>query len=189
LATPSLESSKNAGYEEFIEHYSKNRDRLFAYIYALVPHQADAEDVFQRSSLLLWSKFSDFDRGRPFLPWACSIAHYEVRNFLRSVRRDRLHFDEELVEQIAELRTRKLVEGENRLDALRLCMERLKKVDKTRSNGLMETIPRLRSLQSLAALQCKHSTTVSVLHAANYWAALSCGSNNLESLHESQKTR
>ena len=130
LAAPNSENTSNATYEEFIEHYSKSRDRLFAYIYALVPHQADAEDVFQRSSLLLWSKFSDFDRHRPFLPWACSLAHYEVRNFLRSVRRDRLHFDEELVEQIAELRTRKATEGENRLEALRLCMERLKAADK-----------------------------------------------------------
>lgn len=130
LAAPNSESTSNAAYEEFIEHYSKSRDRLFAYIYALVPHQADAEDVFQRSSLLLWSKFSGFDRGRPFLPWACSIAHYEVRNFLRTMRRDRLHFDEELVEQIAELRTRKRTESENRLDALRLCIERLKAGDK-----------------------------------------------------------
>ena len=130
MAASNSESTSNTAYGEFIEHYSKDRDRLFAYIYALVPHQADAEDVFQRTSLLLWSKFSDFDRVRPFLPWACSIAHYEVRNFLRSVRRDRLHFDEELVEQIAVLRTAKLTAGENRLDALRLCMERLKAGDK-----------------------------------------------------------
>ena len=129
LATKS-EQTDDATYEAFIEHFSKSRERLFAYIYALVPHQADAEDVFQRTSLLLWSKFSGFDCSRPFLPWACSIAHYEVRNFLRSVRRDRLHFDEDLVEQIAELRTRKPIDGEYRLDALRLCLARLKSADR-----------------------------------------------------------
>ena len=130
LDSRKLDGTSDTAYEEFIEHYSKDRDRLFAYIYALVPHQADAEDVFQRSSLIIWSKFSDFDRGRPFLPWACSIAHYEVRNFLRSVRRDRLYFDEVLVEQIAVLRSRKLTLGETRLDALRLCMERMNLVEK-----------------------------------------------------------
>ncbi len=130
LESPNSKRFENAKYEEFIQLFSRTRHRIFAYIFALVPHQADAEDVFQRSSLILWNKFSDFDRERPFLPWACSIAHYEVRNFLRSARRDRLYFDEELVEQIAVARTSKAVESENRLDALRLCMERLKTTER-----------------------------------------------------------
>ena len=130
MESPKSNCSDSDPYEQFLEHYSRSRDRIFAYIYALIPHQADAEDVFQRSSLLLWNKFSDFDRERPFLPWACSLAHYEVRNFLRSAKRDRLYFDEELVEQIAEARNTQPVDKDNRLDALRLCMERLKTVER-----------------------------------------------------------
>jgi len=117
-------------YAEFLDLYTKNRDRIFRYIYALLPHQADAEDVFQRCSLLLWKNFSEYDRERPFSPWACSHAHYEVLNFLRSVRRDRLQFDEELVEKIAEARTRTSTESDVRLDALRRCLALLKSSDR-----------------------------------------------------------
>ncbi len=113
-------------YETFLECYLRDRDRFFGYIYALLPHQADAEDVFQRSSLLLWKKFSDYDCERPFLPWACSIAHYEVRNFLRSVQRDRLQFDEELVTQLARTREETSPQYDTRLDSLRACMQSLK---------------------------------------------------------------
>jgi RNA polymerase sigma-70 factor len=117
-------------YEEFLEHYSRDRERFFAYIYALLPHQADAEDVFQRSSLLLWKKFPEYDRERPFLPWACSIAHYEVKNFLRSVRRDRLQFDESLVDQLADMRLKQTADSDFRLESLRLCLKSLKSVER-----------------------------------------------------------
>ena len=49
---------------------------------ALLPNEQDAQDVFQRTSLVLWQKFDQFDSDRDFLPWACGVAHYEVRNFL-----------------------------------------------------------------------------------------------------------
>ncbi len=121
---------QTVAYERFLELYSRDRDRLFGYIYALLPHQADAEDVFQRSSLLLWNKFSVYDPARPFLPWACSIAHYEVRNFIRSVNRDRLQFDEDLIEQLADSRMQRCDDGDERLEALRRCLQMLKQVER-----------------------------------------------------------
>lgn len=117
-------------YESFLEHYSRDRQRVFAYIYSLLPHQADAEDVFQRASLVLWKKFADYDFSRPFLPWACSIAHYEVKNFLRSVRRDRLQFDEELVEQLADTRMTESHPSDRRLELLRKCLKSLKDAER-----------------------------------------------------------
>ncbi len=117
-------------YEQFLALYSRDRDRLFGYIYALLPHQADAEDVFQRSSLLLWNKFSLYDPERPFLPWACSLAHYEVRNFVRSANRDRLQFDEELIEKLADAKTHQVDQGDERLDALRMCLKSIKQVER-----------------------------------------------------------
>lgn len=124
------ESRQDADYEHFLEHFSRDRDRLFGYIYALLPHKADAEDVFQRSSLLLWKKFSDYDPSRPFLPWACTIAHYEVKNFIRSVHRDRLQFDADLINKLAETRGASTTKPDRRLEALRRCLQGIKSVER-----------------------------------------------------------
>src|SRR5262245_4341876 len=113
-ATPSndLNDSANdlagdARYEEFLTLFAQPRERIFAFIYSLVPNFADAEDAFQRCSLSLWRKFDTFDRQRSFLAWSCGVAANEVRNALRTRRRDRLRFDDELVGLLAEARPAK----------------------------------------------------------------------------------
>ena len=117
-------------YEEFLRVFARDREQIFAYVFSLLPHRADAEDVFQRCSLLLWRKFGDFDRNREFLPWACGVAFYEVRNFLRSAERDRLQFSPELIEQLAECRPESLGRAGDRLAALKECLEQLRGADR-----------------------------------------------------------
>lgn len=116
-------------YEQFLRLFSQDRDRIFASIHSLLPHRADAEDVFQRCSILLWRKFDEFDPDRSFLSWACGVAFYEVKNFVRTAARDRLQFDAELMEQIADRRLTSLHQLDARLDALRGCLARLKVAD------------------------------------------------------------
>lgn len=119
------EATSAQRYEEFLELFSRERDRLYAYVYSLVPHAADAEDVFQKCSVVLWRKFGEFDRRRSFLAWACGVASYEVRNFLRVAGRDRLRFDDELVRKLAAERLESLERHEARLAALRTCLRQL----------------------------------------------------------------
>jgi RNA polymerase sigma-70 factor (ECF subfamily) len=117
-------------YEEFLELFARDRERIYAYIFSLLPHHADAEDVFQRCSILLWRKIEQFDRSGDFLAWACGVAFYEVCNFLRVAHRDRLQFDIELVGQLAERRRETLGRDEERQVALRRCLERLQAGDR-----------------------------------------------------------
>lgn len=90
-----------ARYEEFVERYSQHHGRLLAYVFRLLPHRQDAEDVLQRTSIALWRKYAQFDPSGDFLAWACTVAHFEVRNFLRTAARDRLRFGDALIEQLA----------------------------------------------------------------------------------------
>lgn len=112
-------------YEVFLVHFTRDRERLAAYLYSLLPNQADAEDVFQRCSLLLWRKFSEFDPDRNFLSWACGIGFNEVRNFLRSAQRNRLHFNSELMSQISDRRLHGVNRSVDLLPVLRHCLEAL----------------------------------------------------------------
>ncbi|RCS46389.1 RNA polymerase subunit sigma-70 [Bremerella cremea] len=119
------DTSQDQRYADFLTYYSGNCDRLHAYIYSLLPHHADADDVFQRCSLLLWKKFETFDQGRDFLSWACGVAFYEVKNFLRTANRDRLQFSETLLDLLAEKRGEDLSSVPDHLAALRLCVKTL----------------------------------------------------------------
>jgi RNA polymerase sigma-70 factor, ECF subfamily len=91
-------------YERFVQLFARIHDDLFAYIFTLLPHWSDAEDVFQQTSLVLWRKFGQFEPESNFLAWACRVALFEVRNFQRVASRNRLRFGDALLEQLAEER-------------------------------------------------------------------------------------
>ncbi|MCO8120850.1 sigma-70 family RNA polymerase sigma factor [Stieleria sp. TO1_6] len=117
-------------YAEFLTLFLADRDRLFGYIRAMLPNHCDAEDVFQRCSLLAWDKFDQYDRERPFFPWASGIAYYEVRNFVRLAARDRLQFDADLIETIATARSQQLQRETGRDEALQACLLGLRAKDR-----------------------------------------------------------
>ena len=111
--------------ERFVAEFARHRDRLFAYVYSLVPRREDAEDVFQRTSVVLWQKVQTWEAGVDFLSWACGVAFYEVRNFLRVSGRDRLRFGDALLERLAEERAAGLASRDERLAGLEDCLRRL----------------------------------------------------------------
>jgi RNA polymerase sigma-70 factor len=117
-------------YERFLQLFAANRDRLFAYVYSLLPHHADAEDVFQRCSVLMWRKFDQFEPDGSFMAWGCGVAFYEVKNFLRSANRNRLQFDADLVSQLAVQRMEKTPELSRKAEALSECVHGLKSSDR-----------------------------------------------------------
>jgi RNA polymerase sigma-70 factor (ECF subfamily) len=115
----------NSPSEDFVRNFAAHRDRLYAYIRTLLPRRADAEDVFQRCSVVLWRKFDGRERNAPFLSWACGVAFYEVRNFLRVSSRDRLRFGDALLETLARERAAAMDRRDARAAALEQCLETL----------------------------------------------------------------
>ena len=126
----SLPQSQPRQYEEFLEFFTRDRERLFRYIFSLVPNHADAEDIFQRCSLLLWRKFPEFDVDRSFLSWACGVALNEVRNFLRTVDRKRLTFDSDLLSQLSKSRLGEFEFSGDVLAHLSSCLDALPRQDR-----------------------------------------------------------
>ena len=84
--------------ELFAEYLRQNRSRLFGYIHSIVRNLADADDVFQLTTLALWRRFDAFDATRAFLPWACGVARLEAATWLRKRARDRLRFSDDLTD-------------------------------------------------------------------------------------------
>jgi RNA polymerase sigma-70 factor (ECF subfamily) len=52
--------------------------RIRGYILALVANTADADDLMQETSAILWRKFDTYQPGTSFLNWALAIARFEV---------------------------------------------------------------------------------------------------------------
>ena len=109
---------------EFMALFVGCRQQILGYITTLVPNWQDAEDVFQRTSLVLWEKFDEFDAQRDFLKWACGIAFYEVRNYIRTKGRDRLCFSDELIRSLADQRFAQPKQNERTI-ALKHCLGKL----------------------------------------------------------------
>jgi RNA polymerase sigma-70 factor, ECF subfamily len=111
--------------DAFVAQLMEHRHRIYAFIAKQLVNPADAEDLFQKTSIVLWKKMQDFDPEGSFFHWACGVAFNEVRNFLTVQRRSRLHFDVELIELLAEEARSEGELSESRLSALQHCMEHL----------------------------------------------------------------
>ncbi len=112
-------------HELFTALLMKNHASLMSYILGLMPRWADAEDVMQQTSVVLWRKFEEFRPGTEFLAWACKIARYQALNHYRKLQSDRHVFKLELVELLAD----ESLDDANQLaqerHALQVCLEKL----------------------------------------------------------------
>src|SRR5277367_2099068 len=116
--------------EQFITLLNAAHGRLLGFLRVMLGNNADAEDVLQRASMTIWRKFGEFDPSKDFFTWASSFAFYEAKNFQRVSARSRLHFDEELMERLAEERVVDLDHREARLAAVDRCIEELGETDR-----------------------------------------------------------
>lgn len=95
---------KAAQGSDFAQLLVRHDRALLRYIMTFIPRRDDAEEVLQRAATVLWEKFNDYDRTREFLPWALSVAYFEVLNFRKELARSRLVFREEVLHALAESR-------------------------------------------------------------------------------------
>jgi RNA polymerase sigma-70 factor (ECF subfamily) len=116
--------------ERFMDLFLASERRIFAYVLALVPNRADAEDLVQDVSRVLWQKFDEFTGEGDFAAWAISIARYRVLDFRRKQRFRRAAFSDRTLDAIAEQMGQISRHSNNRLDAMLSCMTRLRDPDR-----------------------------------------------------------
>lgn len=108
---------------EFSELLGAARSRVFGYLLALVQNLADAEDLYQQTTLLLWEKFDQYRPGTDFGSWATTVAHFTALNFLRTQSRRRALFSEAALLRLSEAQAElKTTDSTARSDALAHCL-------------------------------------------------------------------
>jgi len=107
--------SRDDDYQRFTAALVAHQPAIMGFIRTLLPDQSDAEDVLQKACLVAWQKFDQYDPATKFSTWACQIAYFEAKNFLRTSARDRHVFSDEVLRALAD---------ETPRDADRLAAER-----------------------------------------------------------------
>jgi RNA polymerase sigma-70 factor (ECF subfamily) len=103
-----------------------NQKRFFGVILSLVGNIADAEDVLQDVSVVMWQKFDTYRSGTDFAAWGLRIARLETMNFVRKRRRAGfVAFDEALLESVSQEVVSATNSSEERGQALQDCLRKL----------------------------------------------------------------
>jgi RNA polymerase sigma-70 factor (ECF subfamily) len=117
---------------DFLREFSRHSRRIYGFIRALVPNQADAEEIYQDVCTVLWEKFGEFQPGTDFRAWGFQIAHYRVLSFRQRQGRSQLTFSEAFIDAVeADLTSADFSEQlDLRLRALADCYAKLPKHDR-----------------------------------------------------------
>lgn len=116
---------------EFSELVTQNHARLYAYIHSLLQNLHDADEVMQRTVLVLWNKFAAYDRSKSFFAWACGVGRFEAKNFLRQRNREMLSFSDQLAEMLVDSHIEQRAELQQQTELLNQCIEKLNHTDRS----------------------------------------------------------
>ena len=134
--------------QPFVELFLRHQDDVYGFVATLLPFGDDAEEVFQRTSLILWEKHDEFDQTRDFCVWANGIARNVARNYLREKRRQGPVFSESVMDLLAESHARAASAIDDRLQFLSTCIDKL---SDARQKLLQQCYGNEESIKSIAA--------------------------------------
>jgi RNA polymerase sigma-70 factor (ECF subfamily) len=116
----------------FLRLFLQNERRLYAYILTLLPNRADADDVLQEASLVMWDKFDEHNPPGDFAAWGCRIAYFKVLDFYKKAQRSRVLFSQPMLERVAETAAEQAatLQLDARREALDGCLGKLRPADR-----------------------------------------------------------
>lgn len=110
---------------EFVRRFAECEHEVYRYILTLLPDAAQAQDVFQDTAVALWEKLEAYDPTRPFVAWACGVAHNKVLMHRRSHARQPHTLSDSTLELIAGQYADERESVEAQMRALSDCLSKL----------------------------------------------------------------
>ena len=117
----------NSDSEEFVRLLTEAQGPVYGYLMTLIPDRSRARDLLQETNITLWKKAATFEEGTNFNAWACKIAYFHVLSFRRKMAREKLIFDDDILDYLAERNDDRLIQDftKDRNAALKACMQKL----------------------------------------------------------------
>lgn len=111
--------------DKFVKQLTNCQSQVYAFALSLLGDPEDASEVLQETNLVLWQKVEESAEVRNFDAWALGIAYNNVRSLRRRRSRDRVLFDDALLEKLAEQAQQLNSDGAERLRVLHECLSKL----------------------------------------------------------------
>jgi len=118
------------GSDRFVSLFTAAHPRVYGFILSLLPDRAQADEVMQETSLVLWRRFEEFDADRDFVRWACGVAINLVRKHRRERARRPVPFGDDTLERIVSARQQHADLLETRRRLLGECIAKLSESDR-----------------------------------------------------------
>ena len=112
-------------HDQFLRLFAEHEPALRTFVRSLLPSRGDASEVMQEVAVVLWQKFAEFDATRDFRKWAFGVARYQSLAYLRDRARDRLVFNDELVNRLADEAAAAQPRHDAQREALATCLKKL----------------------------------------------------------------
>lgn len=127
-----MASNKPHNPSEFICEVTRAQPMIAAYVRSLLPSHPDYMDIVQEVNITLWKKRKEFQPGTNFKAWSFKIARYHALNARRKLKTEgqRLIFDPDLLDKIAESAGNQPYQIEEQLTALQTCLKELRQKDR-----------------------------------------------------------
>lgn len=120
------DKSENDHSTEFLQLLAKHDRALALYVYGLIPHQADADDILQQTKMIMWHSFSQFEMGTNFIAWARKIAFHQILGHRRKTKKQHLPLSDEMLDLVGE-EIAEITDHEHlRKQALQSCLNHLR---------------------------------------------------------------
>ena len=111
--------------ESFVRNLTGCQNRLYTYVLSLIPEPDAAREVVQNANVAIWKNTGNFKPGTDFNAWACKMAYYAVLSYRRDRGRERLVFDDDVVQSLAKSAQQRSSQVDPHALALEGCLERL----------------------------------------------------------------
>lgn len=117
--------SEDSRQIRFLKLYTANELAIRSYVRTLVPSRDDVEEVMQEVAVVLWKKFAEYSSGEDFRRWAFAVSRFEALAWLRDRSRDRLVFNQNVLDLIAKEAEARSDFHQRQREALDQCLDKL----------------------------------------------------------------
>ncbi|MBI1367504.1 MAG: sigma-70 family RNA polymerase sigma factor [Planctomycetes bacterium] len=107
---------------QFVRTLTAHQARLYAYILSLVGDSHAANDILQETNVVLWEKAAQAMAADDFAAWAFRVAHFQLLAWRQKQGRDRLVFNEAVLNALSDRAAALAQQTDARQDALTQCL-------------------------------------------------------------------
>lgn len=120
------------GESAFVASLTSHQAAIHAFLTSILPGQSGVDDILQLTNIYLWEHRADFQPGTSFKSWAFTAARWQARAWLTKQKRgDWLIVDDRLAEALSSsFEAASPEEASDSLNALRVCLGKLKESDR-----------------------------------------------------------